>query len=76
MDYWLTGTGLEHVSAALVADDQRGSDERRTHRHTLRRIGQARRAIAGVLVALAARLDPSVILARPASTPRAQTHPA
>jgi hypothetical protein len=68
MNYWLTGTGLEHVSAELVAADQRGSDERRAQAPPRQRGGQARRALAGALVALAARLAPG----RPADAPLGQ----
>ena len=69
MNYWLTGTGLEHISAELVAADQRGTDERRARKQTRRRNGQARRTIANALVALAARLAPAEAPAPIATTP-------
>jgi hypothetical protein len=59
MDYWTSGPGWQQLSAGLVADDQRGTDERKTTRPTHRRTGQTRRVIAGALVALAARLAPA-----------------
>jgi hypothetical protein len=69
MNYWLTGTGLEHISAELVAADQRGTDDRRAHKLARRRSGQARQTIANALITLATRLAPAEAPAPGAATP-------